>query len=136
VALHLADLCEVPFERAQTLVVLAELKLTQGERDVPELDEARSICLRLDARRVLGRIDGISKRIDAPEDDEKLSARLTPREMDVLRLLGQHRTDKEIADLLYISPHTASTHVKHVLNKLGAASRREAAEVAVDCGLN
>jgi predicted ATPase/DNA-binding CsgD family transcriptional regulator len=55
---------------------------------------------------------------------------LTRREREVLGLLAQRLTDAEIADRLYISPHTASTHVKRVLHKLGAANRREAAALA------
>ena len=60
---------------------------------------------------------------------------LTRREMEVLGLLAQRLTDPEIAERLYISPHTASTHVKHVLAKLGATNRREAAAFAARHGL-
>jgi DNA-binding CsgD family transcriptional regulator len=55
---------------------------------------------------------------------------LSPREREVLALLAQRMTDLEIAERLFISPHTASTHVKRVLGKLGAANRREAAALA------
>ena len=44
-------------------------------------------------------------------------------------------TDKEIGEALFTSPSTATTHVAHILNKLGAASRREAAAVAARDGL-
>jgi DNA-binding CsgD family transcriptional regulator len=66
---------------------------------------------------------------------ETFPAGLTRRETEVLRLLARHQTDKEIAETLFISPHTASTHVKHVLTKLGASNRREAATFADDHGL-
>jgi predicted ATPase/DNA-binding CsgD family transcriptional regulator len=55
---------------------------------------------------------------------------LTPREHEVLSLLARRCTDPEIAAALFISTNTASTHVKHVLHKLGAANRREAAALA------
>ena len=55
---------------------------------------------------------------------------LTPREREVLALLAQRLTDAEIAETLFISPQTASTHVKRVLAKLGVANRREAAAAA------
>ena len=55
---------------------------------------------------------------------------LTPREREVLALLAQRLTDAEIAEGLYISSQTASTHVKRVLAKLGVANRREAAAEA------
>jgi non-specific serine/threonine protein kinase len=60
---------------------------------------------------------------------------LSPRELEVLALLARRYTDPEIAGALFISPHTASTHVKHVLGKLGAANRREAAALAARHGL-
>jgi non-specific serine/threonine protein kinase len=56
---------------------------------------------------------------------------LTRREREVLGLLCQRFTDPEIADQLFISPRTASSHVANVLGKLGAANRREAAGIAV-----
>jgi DNA-binding CsgD family transcriptional regulator len=51
---------------------------------------------------------------------------LTPREVEVLRLLAEGRTDQEIAAALFISPHTVTTHVKHLLAKLGVVSRAAA----------
>jgi non-specific serine/threonine protein kinase len=60
---------------------------------------------------------------------------LTPRELDVLRLLVAGKTNPEIADALYISPRTAETHVTHILAKLGVTTRAEAAAHAVRVGL-
>ncbi len=60
---------------------------------------------------------------------------LTPREVDVLRLLVTGNSNPEIADLLYISPHTARTHVTNILAKLGVATRTAAAAIAVRDGL-
>jgi DNA-binding CsgD family transcriptional regulator len=61
---------------------------------------------------------------------------LTPREQEVLILLGQRLTDREIADALFISPRTAGFHVSNVLSKIGAANRREAAALATHHELN
>jgi DNA-binding NarL/FixJ family response regulator len=55
--------------------------------------------------------------------------------MEVLRLLVAGRTDRDIADELQISPRTATTHVGHILDKLGAENRTEAATAAVRLGL-
>jgi non-specific serine/threonine protein kinase len=60
---------------------------------------------------------------------------LTPRELDVLRLLTAGRSNPQIADALFISPRTATTHVTNILAKLGVASRTEAAAKALRDGL-
>ena len=56
---------------------------------------------------------------------------ITPRELEVLRLLPHGLTNREIASRLFISPRTAQTHIQHVYAKLGVASRAEAAAYAV-----
>jgi DNA-binding CsgD family transcriptional regulator/tetratricopeptide (TPR) repeat protein len=55
---------------------------------------------------------------------------LTERELAVLRLLGQGRTNAEIGRMLFISPKTASVHVTNILRKLGATNRVQAATIA------
>ncbi|MGW4524034.1 LuxR C-terminal-related transcriptional regulator [Amycolatopsis sp. NPDC004378] len=51
---------------------------------------------------------------------------LTPRQLEVLRLMGEGRTNAAIATRLTISEDTAKSHVKQILRKLGAANRAEA----------
>ncbi|MBA2597870.1 MAG: hypothetical protein H0V00_14690, partial [Chloroflexia bacterium] len=63
-------------------------------------------------------------------------AGLTARELDVLRLLARHQTDREIAAALFLSPRTVSTHVASIFTKLNVANRREAAVAAVALGLD
>lgn len=60
---------------------------------------------------------------------ESALGRLSCREREVLRLLALRYTDREIADRLFISYRTVTTHVSNILNKLGVDSRREAAAV-------
>jgi DNA-binding CsgD family transcriptional regulator/tetratricopeptide (TPR) repeat protein len=60
---------------------------------------------------------------------------LTDRELDVLRLLGQGKTNPEIAAALFISPRTAGVHVTHILRKLDATTRVQAATIADRAGL-
>jgi DNA-binding NarL/FixJ family response regulator len=62
-------------------------------------------------------------------------AELTTRELDILRLLGAGKTNKEIAAELQISERTARTHVSHILSKLDLTSRTQAALWAVRHGL-
>ena len=60
------------------------------------------------------------------------SASLTEREKDVLRLLGQGMSNKEIGTELFITERTARTYVSNILGKLGLASRTQAALYAVE----
>jgi ATP/maltotriose-dependent transcriptional regulator MalT len=60
---------------------------------------------------------------------------LTRRELEVLTLLAQRRTDKEIAEALFISPRTVMAHVANIFSKLGVNARRDAAAYAVRQGL-
>lgn len=69
----------------------------------------------------------------AGRDEPK--AELTTRELEVLRLLGAGKANKEIAAELSISERTARTHVSNVLRKLGLTSRTQAALWAVREGL-
>ncbi|MFE1383732.1 BREX system ATP-binding domain-containing protein [Streptomyces sp. NPDC058740] len=55
---------------------------------------------------------------------------LTPREQDVLRLVAEGRTNRQIAEELFISPKTASVHVSNILAKLNVTGRGEAAALA------
>ena len=59
---------------------------------------------------------------------------LTPRELEVLRLVADGRSNRQIGEELYISTKTASVHVSNILAKLGVASRGEAAAVAHRAG--
>ena len=61
---------------------------------------------------------------------------LSKRELDVLRLLADGRTDREIGEALSISKRTVSTHVSHLMAKLGVGSRTAAAAFALRRGLD
>jgi DNA-binding CsgD family transcriptional regulator len=62
-------------------------------------------------------------------------AGLTPREVEVLRLLAQGQSNKEIAARLVISPKTAGNHIEHIYSKIDASSRATASLFAVHHGL-
>lgn len=62
-------------------------------------------------------------------------AGLTPRQVDVLGLIVEGRTNTEIAEALFVSPKTVDHHVSAILTKLEVKSRQEAARAAVERGL-
>jgi DNA-binding NarL/FixJ family response regulator len=78
---------------------------------------------------VLDKLVGMHEKASAPDDD------LTAREREVLALIAEGATNKEIAAKLVVSENTARNHVSHILSKLGFARRSEAAAYAVKKGL-
>ncbi len=70
----------------------------------------------------------VAKRVEAPNG-------LTQREIEVLRLLARGLTNKDIAQVLVISPKTAGNHIEHIYSKIGASSRAAASLFAVQHGL-
>jgi DNA-binding NarL/FixJ family response regulator len=71
----------------------------------------------------------------AADDGQEPLDRLTPREREVLVLIGRGYSNKRIANELELSEKTVKTHVGHVLAKLGVADRTQAAVVAVRAGI-
>jgi DNA-binding CsgD family transcriptional regulator/tetratricopeptide (TPR) repeat protein len=99
------------------------------------LDELDARPLATDVRRRL-RALGVSRIPRGPLSETRVNpAGLTARQLDVLRLLGQGCTNAQIASQLVVSVRTVDSHVAAVLDKLGAASRREAAVRAAELGV-
>ncbi|HVY60679.1 MAG TPA: response regulator transcription factor, partial [Planctomycetota bacterium] len=71
--------------------------------------------------------------LSAGAEDER--RRLTPREVEVLQLLAEGKTTKEIAATLEIGVKTAETHRANVMNKAGARTTSELARYAVRLGI-
>ena len=76
-----------------------------------------------------------SRLVEALTHDEEPLDRLTPREREVLTLIGRGFANKRIARELGVSEKTVKTHVGHVLAKLEVSDRTQAAVVAVRAGL-
>ena len=133
-SISLAETCEAAYERVLTLVERCRLLIERGEFTPAALDHAEieHEILRLGAAPLIPISQSLAEAIAAGNDQLATPFGLTPRELETLRLVCQGHTDREIADTLFISPHTASTHVKHVLAKLGVSSRRAARAVATD----
>jgi DNA-binding NarL/FixJ family response regulator len=60
------------------------------------------------------------------------SARLTARELEVLRLVAQGLTNEQMAEHLVISPRTVDTHLTSIYSKIGVSSRSAATRYAVE----
>jgi DNA-binding CsgD family transcriptional regulator/tetratricopeptide (TPR) repeat protein len=105
---------------------LAEHGLARG--DVAMLDEAARMATHLGLRRVLGRI-GTERAAAEPPDG------LSPREVTILQLVSEGRSNRDIGKELVISEHTAANHVRSILRKTGCANRTEAAAYAHRRGL-
>jgi non-specific serine/threonine protein kinase len=94
-----------------------------------------------DARAILQQLTARVPASPPPAQPPTLAAiplpveKLTPRERDVLPLLGQRLSDAEIAEQLFIGVRTAEFHVANIMGKLGATSRREAIASAARMGL-
>ncbi len=78
--------------------------------------------------------DAVAPATGAPTSAEQLG--LTPREAEVLALVAAGRSNRQIAQALFISPKTASVHVSNILAKLGVSGRVEAAAIAHRLGLD
>ena len=84
----------------------------------------------------LGRTDAAAGQArTAHEAQPGMQAVLTPRELDVLRLVAQGLSNPDIAGRLYLSQHTVHRHLANILRKLGLSSRSAAAAWGVRAGL-
>jgi DNA-binding NarL/FixJ family response regulator len=73
--------------------------------------------------------------VPAPAARAIFPAGLTPREVDVLRLVAQGLTDAEVAERLVMARRTVNTHLTSIYTKLGVSSRAAATRFAVEQGL-
>jgi len=73
--------------------------------------------------------------VQARLQERAASPTLTPREIDVMKLVAAGRRDKEIAVALAISNQTARVHIKNIYAKLGVGDRTEAMSVAIRRGI-
>ncbi len=79
-------------------------------------------------RHLIDEVNGSSEQHAAHES-------LTSREMDVLQLVAQGFSNKEVADQLYVSPRTVRTHMSNILSKLNLSNRTQATLYALEQGV-
>jgi DNA-binding NarL/FixJ family response regulator len=98
---------------------------------LPAIEAAYTGLVLLDpeiTQNLAARIRQSKQSIAAPDD-------LTPREIEVLRMLADGLSNREMASRLSISDHTVKFHVSSILEKLGAATRTEAVTRGIRMGL-
>jgi len=86
--------------------------------------------LRQNAKQTPGRPRARSEPAEQPSTPSFDPARLSKREIEVLRLVAAGKSNRRIAEELTISTNTVDRHVSHILGKIGAANRAEAAAYA------
>ncbi|GAA3107975.1 helix-turn-helix transcriptional regulator [Streptosporangium carneum] len=132
-----------PFSRAKSLLHAGRAAAGAGDREgaAVRLRTAHPIALALSAKPLATEIETLARRIGVSlsgESPAALSAPastpqaplLTPREQEVLRLVAQGRSNRDIAAELFISAKTVSVHVSNILGKLSVSTRGEAAAAA------
>jgi len=130
------------YEVARCQWRLAEALLGSGQRQqaAEAAQAAYQTAVRLGAAPLRAALEALARRgrldLGAAAPPAPQAAGLTPRELEVLRLLLEGRSNRQIAEQLFISGKTASVHVTNILAKLGVHSRLEAAARARELGLD
>lgn len=121
---------EMPYEGAQTRMLVARACRELGDVDAEqmELDGARTVFERLGAVEQLTALDQLARPFDGTG--------LTPREMEVLRVLATGATNRAIANQLFLSERTVARHVSNIFGKLRVGSRSAATVWALQHGVN
>ena len=110
-------------------LAVAQLRAGHGDQAIAALDRALVIHAACGARRDLARVRqrlkrlGVQRRLAAERRPATGWAALTESELTVVRLVADGLTNREVAERLYVSPHTVSGHLRHAFEKLGINSR-------------
>jgi DNA-binding NarL/FixJ family response regulator len=123
---------QAPYDAARVRVMLGLTCRSLHDEDTAamELDAARRAFADLGADPDVARVDAILDR--GPVDGRSM---LSPREIDVLRLVAGGATNRSIATELFLSDKTVQRHVSNILTKLGVSTRTAAAAYAFDHGI-
>jgi DNA-binding CsgD family transcriptional regulator len=123
---------DAPFEAARTRVLIAQACRDLGDDDTAalEVDHACRVFRDLGARPDLARAKALTDRVAAGTPGG-----LTPREVEVLRLVASGKTNRAIASDLVLSEKTVARHLSNIFTKLGISSRASATAYAYEHGL-
>ena len=110
----------MPYDEAQTHLLLATVCARRGDADGHrlEMDAARRLFKELGAEHCLTRIAEQTEPAHRPHIGP-----LSERELQVLRLLAAGKTNRDVAEALFISERTVARHVSNIFDKLGVSSR-------------
>jgi DNA-binding CsgD family transcriptional regulator/tetratricopeptide (TPR) repeat protein len=115
---------------AHTQYEYARMLLARGDREPRRaaalLGEAERLARQIGLKALHGRVTSLGAPVAAPSLPDELS----PREAQILRLVARGLTNREIGASLFISEHTAASHISSILTKTGCANRTEAASYA------
>ncbi|WP_308220330.1 helix-turn-helix transcriptional regulator [Pimelobacter simplex] len=130
------DFGHVP-EEARIRAASAQIHRLLGDtaRARDEAAAARALAERLGAPALVADLVGEGTTAPAAAPGATPAVTLTARELEILALVAEGRTNGEIGKQLFISTKTVSVHVSNILGKLGAAGRTEAAAIARRDGL-
>jgi LuxR family transcriptional regulator, maltose regulon positive regulatory protein len=131
--------CGATFEQARAQLDLARELAVLGKRQpaAVEAGAARDLFERLGAQTAAADADALRREYAGPAAVAPPSpGDLTPREVEVLRLVAQGLHNRTIAERLFISDHTVKRHVANILTKLDLPSRAAAAAFAARQGLH
>ncbi|MGI9657335.1 MAG: LuxR C-terminal-related transcriptional regulator [Gaiellaceae bacterium] len=137
-AIDLFERSRAPFEagRARLCLAAALAALGRGKPAADELRVARDSLRQLGADREAERAERLLVELDEqPARAGKIKTALTARECEVLRLVSEGLSDREIAAQLVISEHTVHRHVSNIRTKLRVPSRAAAAAQAAKLDL-
>jgi DNA-binding NarL/FixJ family response regulator len=125
------------YELARSQARLAAVLRAAGDTRAAaeQATEAAAVAQQLGARPLLAEIDALGLGVAGTRVSTAHPDALTAREREVLGLLVEGRTNRQIGRQLYISEKTVSVHVSNILAKLGVGSRTEAAALARREGL-
>ncbi len=120
---------DAPYETARTRVLIGLACRALGDEDTAalELESATGLFERLGAIPDLGRVEALAGRTETPATHG-----LTPRELEVLRLVAAGKTNRDIAKELVVSEHTVARHIQNIFTKLRVSSRTAATAFAFE----
>jgi LuxR family transcriptional regulator, maltose regulon positive regulatory protein len=135
-AIDLFHQCGDPFETARSRLDLARVLAALGRSDLAaeQARVAREALAGMQAQHEAQRADALLSKFGDPASADATSV-LTPRELDVLKLVAQGLSNTEIAQRLVLSEHTVHRHLANILRKLGLSSRAAAAAWGTRAGL-